>query len=223
MLAILFVAGKYLSFVLFSALGYWLSRRINEKEKKVETEIKKEDQSQMELLKRTAELQHRFEQLQNLSAARRKGKKINILPLLLLVIFTIMPPEPAFATADLYIPESYEELRALYILADREVRERDELILQYQELIGDYQKRIQELNLLLQSLQEINREKELVIAAKDQIITLQQKNGWGITGGLNIGKDIGYYLGVIRRYGSWGWLIHYSPPDWLSLGLGIYW
>jgi len=221
-LVILIVAGKYFSLVFLAALGLWLGHNTSEKEKKVEEEIKAQKQSQTALFNRTQELEKRFEQLKNASEARRKGKKPSNLLLFIFLVFTAMLSKPVSAADNLYIPESYEELRALYILVDREVRVRDELIGQYQALIADYENTICELNQLVQRLQEINSEKDLANVVKKEINALQKRRAWGITGGLNVGDELGYSLGIIHVRGVWGWQINYAPSGLLSLGLSIY-
>ena len=56
---------------------------------------------------------------------------------------------------------------------------------------------------------------------KKEINALQKRRAWGITGGLNVGNELGYSLGVIH-VGAWGWQINYAPSGLLSLGLSIY-
>lgn len=217
------LAGKHLLFLLFSALGLWFASNINEKEKKVEEELVTQQQRQDQLLEEADHLKDRFAQMQESSKARREGRhKRSILILIILVAFRAIAGESVLATDDLYIPSSYEELRELYILADQEVRERDELLSQYQALIGDYEKSVQELNKLVTLLQEICREKDLTIAVKDELITLNKKAGWGVTGGIMVGNEFSYTLGLNRVGDWWGWQINYSPAGLVNFGLSIY-
>ena len=220
----LILAGKHLLFLFFSVVGLWLASNTNEKETKVEEEVSTAQQIQTELLDQADQLKIRSGQVKESSKARREGryKKTSLL-LIILVALRALVVDPVLAADDLlYIPASYEELRDLYIMADQEVRERDELISQYQALIEDYEKSLRELNILVTLLQEISREKDVAIAVKDELITLNKKAGWGVTGVLMVGDKFGYTVGLIRVEDWWGWQINYSPAGLLSLGLSIY-
>src|SRR5690554_357125 len=165
---ILLIAGKHLVMVILTALGLWFGRKINQEEERVADEIKTNSRRQAELRSKAEELTNRFEWLQESSKRRRRGNHKIIFLLILSAVFGAGRTGITLAAGDLYIPESYEELRELYIMADREVRERDKLITEYQALVVDYEKSLQELTGLVNRLQKINREKDLLIAVKEE-------------------------------------------------------
>ena len=218
----LIISRKQFLLVILSALGLCFRSSIKEKEKEVEEKITTQHLRQIDLRDRTNKLKYRFDQWQKSSKARRTGRLKNLILLIILATFWVMTSAPVLAANDLYIPESYEELRELYILADQEIWERDELIREYQVLVEDYENLLRELKMLIKRLQEISEEKDLTIAAQEQIITLHKKPTWGITGGLTVSGELGYNLGIIRLRDWWGWQINYSPSGSLFLGLSIY-
>lgn len=224
---ILLIAGKHLVMVILTALGLWFGRKINQEEERVADEIKTNSRRQAELRSKAEELTNRFERLQESSKRRRRGNHKIIFLLILSAVFGAGRTGITLAAGDLYIPESYEELRELYIMADREVRERDKLITEYQALVVDYEKSLQELTGLVNRLQKINREKDLLIAVKEETMRARAraaytKPAWGINCGLAVGEKTGYTLGIFRRRGWWGWFMNYSSSGPLAFGLSVY-
>lgn len=224
-LVILLIAGRHLLTTVLTVLGLWLGRKITEEEKKIDDEIKEQHQDQKDLFARAERLMNKYVKLKKSSERRKEGRhnpKFPVIILIILVSFGAMTSDLALATDDLYIPENYEELRELYILADQEVRARNELITEYQVLIEDYQNSLRKLNALVNRLQEISEEKDMTIAVKDELIAVYEKPAWGLTGGLVLGERLGYTLGIIRLHDWWGWQVYYLRPGSLSLGLSLY-
>ena len=219
---VLLISGRHLAMVIITAAGLWYGREIAKEEKEIADEIKTGSRQQAKLMEKREELAERFKWMQESSKQRREGNYKIILLFIPLLLFGTGTAGIALAAGDLYIPESYEELRELYIMADREVRERDELLAEYQALVEDYEKSLQELTGLVNRLQEINREKDLLIAVKEKTIAACTRSAWGINCGLAVGEKTGYVLGIARRQGWWGWFMNYSSPGSVAFGLSVF-
>lgn len=104
-------------------------------------------------------------------------------------------PARAAIEGDVYTPEGYNELKALYIQAIELLDEADQLILEYQILTTDQAATIETQEAMIEELQ-------------DDVARLARP-AWGVTAGIDLGDSARWRLGVARKTG------------WLSFSGGI--
>jgi hypothetical protein len=111
---------------------------------------------------------------------------------LILIICTglclVAGPARAAIEGDVYIPEGYNELKALYIQAIKLLDEADQLILEYQILTADQAATIKIQGAMIEKLQ-------------DNVAWLARP-AWGVTAGIDLGDSAQWRLGVARKKGS---------------------
>lgn len=148
-------------------------------------------------------LDKRISDLENDINKRRSGGSG---PFIILLLALMLVSGTAWtATGNLYIPTDYNELKKLYIQADKEVQEALDIIKALRQQITDLQKQRDEAIQAAEALREVNLNKDKIIA--DQAAKLERINHqWGLTPGYQTSQ--GFTLGVTRRI------------DFFSVGLG---
>ena len=153
--------------------------------------------------KKQQSLDQRINDLENEVNKRRQGGSglfILILAALMLAGGTVWS-----AKGDLYIPNDYNELKKLYIEADKQVLEALDIIKALRQQITDLQKQRDEALKAAEELKEVNLDKDKIIA--DQAAKIGRlTHQWGVTPGYQTSQ--GFTLGVTRRL------------DFCSIGLG---
>lgn len=96
-------------------------------------------------------------------------------------------PARAAIEGDIYIPEDYNELKALYIQAIELLDEADQLILEYQILTTNQAATIEIQEAMIEELQ-------------DSVVRLTRP-AWGVTAGIDLDDSVRWRLGVTRKKG----------------------
>lgn len=128
---------------------------------------------------------------------------------LILIVCAWLCLWPNAARAEVYVPEDYHELKALYLEAMELLDEADKLILEYQALAADQARTIQEQTDMIDGLQ-------------GEVFRLSRPV-WGITGGVEIADSAWWMMGLSRRYKWTSWTIGFTGPEIGIFGMYSLW
>lgn len=159
-------------------------------------QIRKRNQEIRENIENQKELRTRLDS--KVESWHEKVKKLRQ-GTLILVVCTGLCLGPSVARAEVYIPEDYDELKALYLEALALLDEADKLIIEYQSLVADQTQTTEEQASIIDELER-------------DIFKLSQP-AWGLTGGVELDDSAQWMIGLSRRYKSTSWTIGFTGSD----------
>lgn len=199
--------------VIGGAIGYLFGKRKpkdpvpqanRQKEQKAIQKIDTVKQQAVTTDQQQESLDQRIDDLEERVNKRRTGQPVAIM--IILMELLLLSGTAWAANGDLYIPPGYNELKQLYIKADKQVLEALEIIKEQRQQIADLQKQRDEALQGAGTLKEVNLEKDKIIAG--QAARLERLNHqWGVFAGGQTMK--GFTLGLSRRI------------DGFSFGMGL--
>lgn len=140
---------------------------------------------------------------------RRGGLMVLICVLVVGLLIVGACPVRAGTTKDIYIPEDYEELKALYIAAWGLLDEADKMILEYQSLADEQAEKLEDQAAIINDLQE-------------DLYRLSRP-AWGLTGGLEIADVAKYKVGIAYKKGILSYAAGFGGGDFCIWGSVTVW